>query len=176
MLHIQLIESISNGVGVLNDSEWTFKSIIKMKYKITCTWNKVIESSSIWTRTANFLDPRLTVDADPSTPDGVLIECVIRLPDVDVCDGAIFLVWFQFDVALMNDTICTKCLLESTKGSQSNGGCWVSLNVNGSLAGACRFFFSELTRNYYYWFSAQYQMFEFIWKIKENDMKLRIDY
>lgn len=61
-------------------------------YEFTCTWNNVIESSSIWTRTANFLLPRLTVDDEPSTPDGVLNECVIRDPDVEVCacDGAIF--------------------------------------------------------------------------------------
>lgn len=58
--------------------------------KITCTWNNVTESSSIWMRIANFLDPRLTDDADPSTPDGVLIEWVIRLPEAVACDGAIF--------------------------------------------------------------------------------------
>lgn len=41
---------------------------------------------------ANFFDPRPAPDAEPSTPDGVLIEWVIRLPDVDACDGAIIIV------------------------------------------------------------------------------------
>lgn len=45
---------------------------------LTCTWNSVTESSSICTRMANFLPLRLFVDAVPSTPDGVLSECVIR--------------------------------------------------------------------------------------------------
>lgn len=54
---------------------------------LTCTWNFSIESSSIWTFTSSFLPLRLPVDADPSTPDGVLSECVIREPDA--CDGAI---------------------------------------------------------------------------------------
>lgn len=49
-------------------------------FLLTCTWNKVTESSSICTRIANFLPPWLTPDAEPSTPDGVLNECVIRLP------------------------------------------------------------------------------------------------
>lgn len=62
----------------------------RQNVEITCTWNKVIESSSICTRMANFFDPRPAPDAEPSTPDGVLIEWVIRLPDVDACDGAIF--------------------------------------------------------------------------------------
>lgn len=62
----------------------------KVNVKTTCTWNNVTESSSICTRMASFFDPRPAVDADPSTPDGVLIECVIRLPDVEACDGAIF--------------------------------------------------------------------------------------
>lgn len=50
-----------------------------------------MESSSIWTRMANFFEPRFSVSDDPLTPDGVLNECVIRLPDVEaaVCDGAI---------------------------------------------------------------------------------------
>lgn len=65
---------------------------IVVEKTITCTWNNVIESSSIWTRTAIFFDPRPIVDADPSTPDGVLIECVIRLPDAEACEGAIFCV------------------------------------------------------------------------------------
>lgn len=48
----------------------------------TCTWNSVTESSSICTRIASFLPPRLLVEAVPSTPDGVLSECVIRpIPD-----------------------------------------------------------------------------------------------
>lgn len=49
---------------------------------LTWTWNNVIESSSICTRTANFFPPPREwwdVDVDPSTPDGVLNECVIRL-------------------------------------------------------------------------------------------------
>lgn len=29
---------------------------------------------------------RLTSDEEPSTPDGVLSECVIREPDADACD------------------------------------------------------------------------------------------
>lgn len=29
---------------------------------------------------------RLTSDDEPSTPDGVLSECVIREPDADACD------------------------------------------------------------------------------------------
>lgn len=46
--------------------------------RLTCTWNSVTESSSICTRIANFFPLRLAVDAVPSTPDGVLSECVIR--------------------------------------------------------------------------------------------------
>lgn len=48
---------------------------------LTWTWNIVIESSSICTRTASFFPPprECDVDVDPSTPDGVLNECVIRL-------------------------------------------------------------------------------------------------
>lgn len=47
------------------------------EHYLTCTWNNVTESSSICTRMANFLPLRLAVEAVPSTPDGVLSECVI---------------------------------------------------------------------------------------------------
>lgn len=51
-------------------------------FSLTWTWNIVIESSSIWTRTASFLPPPREwwlAEVDPSTPDGVLSECVMRL-------------------------------------------------------------------------------------------------
>lgn len=49
------------------------------KLILTWTWNIVIESSSICTRTASFLPPPMLTSVAPSTPDGVLSECVIRL-------------------------------------------------------------------------------------------------
>lgn len=104
---------------VFNEMEWAFECIID-EYKITCTWNKVIESSSIWTRTPNFLDPRLIVDAEPSTPDGVLIECVIRLPDAEACDGAILC----FAVPLTDRVYVFVCL--NLKRADQIVGCFVN--------------------------------------------------
>lgn len=50
---------------------------------LTWTWNIVTESSSICIRIASFLPPRWWgVDGVPSTPDGVLKECVIREPGI----------------------------------------------------------------------------------------------
>lgn len=50
-----------------------------------------MESSSIWTRTASFLPPRelWLVDVDPSTPEGVLSEWVMRLLGIVPFDGPI---------------------------------------------------------------------------------------
>lgn len=61
-------------------SSTSWRLWIERQFSLTWTWNIVIESSSICTRTASFLPPPMLTSVAPSTPDGVLSECVIRLP------------------------------------------------------------------------------------------------
>lgn len=56
---------------------------LNYSFKLTKTWNNVTLSSNIWMRTASFFPPRVC-RAVPSTPDGVLSECVILLLDFKV--------------------------------------------------------------------------------------------